>query len=323
MLYDIKDCWTCNFVDSYSNAMRGVDQNLFGALDGPVIASLAGLVTAVLMFRVMFEKHFNLFRQEWAQTELFVLLYRKAGRLAFATLALSSYQFWRTYVIDVLNGIAGVIAVAAMSAGDVTNELSLVASEFDDPKFFTNIMFETYKASYGPIDALWAAVSASEFGGIGNIGKAIGLMMVLLLTSVMAALSNVMFMLFIFIHLTMTTFVSGMGPLIIAFWVFEKTKPFAAGMLRMLIGTATALVTAAFVLGMCLAVVARAYKGLPVDFTSDDQPLYRFDDLYDWILSTDFIAAMMSYVSMAAIMLIFSLIAVIGILTQGPKIKEG
>jgi len=320
-----EDCWTCKFLDQYDEALSGADQILFQNLHSPVVASLGIAMTLALLFSTQIRVQLKTFAPEVSRSDWFLEFYSNSGRLIAATVALSSYSFWHTWVVGTINVLIGTVARAVIGAttmGDTTWEFGGVFFSGDHAAEdqFRVMMAAVYDKTYAPIGTLLEAFAATKFG-LTNMAGQFMFSMNIYTMSFAAALSNLSFFIILVMHKTMTVFVIGLGPLILALWVFKKTQPYAYSLVRFLLATGSVVIGASFLVGMGLSVINSSLKGAPI-FYDDNVPKIALNQLNDWVFSSQFVGMIGAYFALVIFMIIAVVVGVATVLAQRPQLEK-
>lgn len=314
-------CATCLYMEGFNKALSGADEVIFGNLHSPVVATLSAFATLALLFSTKIRAFVKSFAPEMEQQRWFMEMWKQSGKLVLVAIALTSYSFWQHWVVDNLNFLIFAVAGAVSTESGLTQVTNAdIFNTGGSKDLFLRMMETVHDASYAPIEKLQAALSKLKFG-IGDIaaGLAVGIGNIAL--SMFGSIANLMFFLILVMHKTMTVFVVGMGPLIMALWIFEATKHYAYSLLRFIAATGSSVIGASFLMGLSLAVVDASVSQIPMDMTADP-PLYDVKGLTEWVLGGGMYLLIGAYVAMAFMMIIAAFMGFSVVLAQRPSLSN-
>lgn len=326
-------CSSCYFIRVYIDALDGADQILFEGLTTPISLVLATMATAAFFYRTQIQHHLALFGPEWEQRKWFQDFFANAGRLIVAALLLTSYIVWSDLFVGTINLAIFSVAEIVVKAAGFSQQLlpdnpdlafsGLGADKKADQttNLFYSLMLTVYKGIYSPIEAISEAFRAAR-ADLWELPASIAVTMSLLALNLLAAISNTIFSVILIMHKTMEVFVTGMGPLIIALWVFQSTQRFAYSMVRFLLATGSIVIGATFIMGMCMSIVTASLEHLPTRDIGTGKASLDLNALNTWVWSTDFGAFLTSYVILVIMMLIAAFIGIAVFMAQRPQLER-
>jgi len=319
---ELSDCWTCEFLDLYDAALDGADQTLFGALESPIVAVLAGAATVMFLFATQIRAAVKTFAPEMEQQRWFMDMWAQSGRFVLVSLAITSYTFWHDWVVGSINTAIGTVAAAVIGASKLRQGGAPGADIFNlaTPNDFSSLMEVVYQRTFAPLDQVMQGYEAVSFG-VSDVPIAIAITLSIFVVRIFAAFSVLMFFLILAMHKTMTVFVVGMGPLIMALWIFDGTRPYAKSMVRFLLATGSIVIGAAFLVGLALAVVDASVANATYQVI-DGKPYYDVETLQTWVMSAKFTAFLGSYMGLFFMMIIAVLVGLATVLMQRPQLER-
>ena len=337
----VNECTSCEFFSQFEGALNGVGKILFDGMSGPVSSVLVGFMIVFLLFHIQIRQFLGIMNSEMDQTNIMQEIYANSGRLAVVGMTIASYPFWHDWVVGSLNlvilGIANIVMSALDSDvldGAVISGKTIAGNNLNNPftnqeeaqfEVFSDLLDRVYHASYTPLTKLFDAMAATEWtftGALVNGPAMFKVAMSTLILGVYAAVSNTLFMIILLLHRIMTELVAGLGPLVMALWVFKATKPYAYAAIKMLLATGSSVIAASFLMSLSLSVVANSLNKAQI--IVNDGATTGIDEarLNAFVFSSEFIALENAYLLMMFMMILAAIISVTTLLSQKPNLEK-